>query len=108
MKAHFTSSGRSGVRARSKPMRRVNVEARQDGAVDGRSLSGDEMRVATSSPLTDSNRRRTPYHAIQTATVAVSGNGFAPDQAVFALPASRTFATGCAPSVPSLFHPINA
>jgi hypothetical protein len=32
--------------------------------------------------------------------VAASGNGFAPDQAVFALPESRTFATGCAPSVP--------
>src|SRR5213076_2439052 len=37
--------------------------------------------------------------------VAAGGNGFASDQAVFAVPESRTFATGCAPSVPQLFHP---
>src|SRR5438477_5088671 len=38
-----------------------------------------------------------PYHGIP---AAAGGNGFAPDQAVFALPESRTFATRCAPSVP--------
>jgi hypothetical protein len=36
--------------------------------------------------------------------VAAEGNGFALVQAVFWPPVGRTFATGCVPSVPYLFH----
>src|ERR687888_2289371 len=36
--------------------------------------------------------------------VATGRNGFALVQAVFGPPSGRTFATGCAPSVPYLFH----
>jgi hypothetical protein len=37
--------------------------------------------------------------------VAAGGNGLSLIQALFAAWAPRTFATGCAPSVPQLFHP---
>jgi hypothetical protein len=37
--------------------------------------------------------------------VAASGNGLVLVQAIFRRFACRTFATGCAPSVPQLFHP---
>ena len=51
------------------------------------------------SPLTDSNRRPPPYHAIQRQPVAAGGNGLSLFQAIFGLLATRTFATRCAPSI---------
>ena len=38
-------------------------------------------------------------------TVAAGGNGFSLNQAFLGLYQGPTFATGCAPSVPYLFHP---
>jgi len=56
------------------------------------------------SPLTDSNRRPPPYHAIQTATGGSRWQRFRAGSSRFPASATRTFATGCARSVPYLFH----
>src|SRR5437899_6941766 len=52
------------------------------------------------SPLTDSNRRPPPYQRSKRRRVATGGNGLAHGQAISGVRRSRTFATGCAPSVP--------
>jgi hypothetical protein len=52
------------------------------------------------SPLTDSNRRPLLTMRSKRQTVAAGGDGSVPNQADFGPSESRTFATGCAPSVP--------
>src|SRR6266540_1218805 len=54
-------------------------------------LPGGRMRVLTTS---------------YTLSAAAGSNGLAHGQAIFRCSAIRTFATGCAPSVPYLLHPM--